>query len=59
MSPSSPIGRFKGVVFVTVGMAVAIGAVVFVVALVGGKLPDALESLRGPDGFCAGIAEGV
>ena len=48
MSPSSPIGRFKGVVFVTVGMAVAIGAVVFVVALVGGKLPDALESLRGP-----------
>ena len=33
---------------VTVGMAVAVGAVVFVVALVGGKLPDALESLRGP-----------
>ena len=48
MSTSSPFGRFKGVVFVTVGMAVAIGAVVFVVALVGGKLPDALESLRGP-----------
>ena len=48
MSTSSPFGRFKGVVFVTVGMAVAVGAVVFVVALVGGKLPDALESLRGP-----------
>ena len=51
MSPSSPIGRLKGVVVAIASMVVAVVAVLFIVTLFAGKLPDALRSLRGPTVF--------